>query len=77
MKRFAKTAKGIAFLLVLSMLLPSVTAFAEHAPWDCPTPGCGRTGNKGNYCGNCGHPAPWKEDGGTAGGRDKTVSVGE
>ena len=37
------------------------TAIGGHAPWDCPAPGCGRTGNKGNYCGNCGHPAPWME----------------
>ena len=59
MKKSAQTAKGIAFLLVLGMLLASLTAFSEHAPWDCPEPGCGRTGNRGNYCGYCGHPAPW------------------
>ena len=62
MNNSARTAKGIAFLLVLSMLLPSAAAFPEYAPWDCPTPGCGRTGNRGNYCGNCGHPAPWMEE---------------
>ena len=37
-----------------------ITATAEHAPWDCPE--CGRTGNTGNYCGGCAHPAPWIED---------------
>lgn len=61
MNKSAQTAKGIAFLLVLSMLLPSLAAFSEHAPWDCPTPGCGRKENRGNYCGGCGHPAPWME----------------
>ena len=35
------------------------TATAGLAPWDCP--GCGRTGNTGNYCGRCAHPAPWIE----------------
>ena len=77
MKRFPQKAKVIVFLLVLSMLLPSLTAFSEHAQWDCPEPGCGRNGNRGNYCGNCGHPAPWMEEDGTSGGRKTTVSVGE
>ena len=62
MKRFALTAKWSAFLLAICMLLHSVTAFSEHSPWDCPTPGCSRTGNKGNYCGSCGQPAPWLWD---------------
>ena len=77
MKRFAQTAKRIAFLLVLCMMLTALAAFSEHAPWDCSTPGCGRTGNKGNYCGNCGRPAPWMEGTETAGSKKTTVSVGE
>ena len=28
-----------------------------EGPWDCPK--CGRTGNMGNFCGSCAHPAPW------------------
>ena len=43
----------IAFMLICA-LLPS--AFAEQETWDCPV--CGRNGNKGNYCGNCGEPRP-------------------
>ena len=35
------------------------SATAEHVPWDCPNPECGRTGNIRNYCGGCGYPAPW------------------
>ena len=62
MNKSAQTSKGIAFLLVLCMMLTSLAAFSEHAPWNCPTPGCGRTGNRGNYCGSCGHPAPWMEN---------------
>ena len=38
-----------------------VTAVAEHAPWDCSE--CGRTGNTGQYCGGCSHPAPWMDEG--------------
>lgn len=34
-------------------------ALGEHEVWDCPN--CGRTGNKGNYCGSCAHPAPWMD----------------
>ena len=32
---------------------------SEATSWDCPE--CGRTGNTRNYCGGCGHPAPWME----------------
>ena len=42
-----------AFTLI-SIIIP---AYGEHEPWDCPD--CDRTGNKGNYCGECGHPSPW------------------
>ena len=54
-----KTARNLILrLTVLVMVLVSVTAFGlgERAQWDCP--GCGKTGNTGNFCGNCGQPAP-------------------
>lgn len=49
-------------LLVFILLFVSILCFAaysEHEPWNCPE--CGRTGNTGNYCGGCAHPAPWLE----------------
>lgn len=54
MNRFFK-----AFLLTMVLLLTVLNAYGEHSVWDCP--GCGRTGNTGNYCGTCAHPAPWIE----------------
>ena len=39
------------------LVLLSLSVFGERSPWDCPE--CGRTGNTGNYCGGCAHPAPW------------------
>ena len=48
----------VAFvLLVLTTLAIIIPVHGEHEPWDCPD--CDRTGNKGNYCGECGYPAPW------------------
>lgn len=47
----------LALVLFLSVALSPCTA--EHAPWDCPE--CEREGNTGNFCGGCGHPAPWME----------------
>ncbi len=41
-------------LLLMSLLSNS---FSGQVLWDCPE--CGRTGNAGNYCGGCAHPAPW------------------
>lgn len=43
-------------LIVFCIVLP---ALCENTAWDCPE--CGRTGNTGNYCGSCAHPAPWIE----------------
>lgn len=49
-------------LLVIFTLLILIASFClgEGYPWDCS--GCGRTGNTGNYCGSCAHPAPWIEN---------------
>ena len=57
-----KISKKIILALIISLLfvyslLP--TAFCELSAWNCPA--CGRTGNTGNYCGSCAHPAPWTE----------------
>ena len=60
MKRFI--SKSIicyitAVFIVILFVIPTV--LCEHVAWDCPN--CGRTGNTGNYCGGCAHPAPWME----------------
>ena len=39
---------------MICMIIP---AYSENTAWDCPE--CGRTGNTGNFCGKCAHPAPW------------------
>ena len=44
-------------LIVWVTLLIIPAALCEQSVWDCPE--CGRTGNTGNYCGGCAHPAPW------------------
>ena len=49
-------ALTMVFLLACSLIL---SALGEQSVWNCPD--CGRTGNIGNFCGGCGHPAPWKE----------------
>ena len=52
--------RTIVFLAALILVVSSgLSAVRAEGTWDCPTPGCGRTGNRGNYCGGCGHPAPW------------------
>ena len=44
-------------MAVLLAIMPIMqAAFCESAAWDCP--GCGKTGNTGNFCGNCAHPRP-------------------
>ncbi len=43
--------------IVVFFILPM--SLGEQSVWDCPE--CGRIGNTGNYCGGCGHPAPWLE----------------
>ena len=51
--------KRIAIILFLIMcVLSSYSSVAARDPWNCPNPDCGRTGNTGNFCGNCGHAAP-------------------
>ncbi len=49
---------------LVSLMLVIILSFwgsadADQSSWDCPE--CGRTGNTGNYCGGCAHPAPWAE----------------
>lgn len=52
-----KRESGVIFIAVLLMaIMFACCAFAEGIAWNCPE--CGRTGNKGNYCGACGHAAP-------------------
>lgn len=48
------------WMTIVIMLIGSIfPAQAETEIWDCIE--CGRNGNTGNYCGSCGHPAPWIE----------------
>lgn len=49
----------VAIAICAVCILLSSYSFAENYAWDCPE--CGRTGNTGNYCGGCAHPAPWTE----------------
>ena len=44
-------------VLVLAIFTFILTASCEQTVWDCPE--CGKTGNAGNFCGKCAHPAPW------------------
>ena len=44
----------IAFLLILLMVFGAAEAFAET--WTCPA--CGKTGNDGQFCPNCGSAKP-------------------
>lgn len=46
----------VSIICIVFFLTTSI-ALGEHEVWDCPA--CGRTGNTGNYCGACAHPAPW------------------
>ena len=55
MKRLSIQILTLMFFIVIISI--EVPALSEHEPWDCPE--CGRTGNTGNYCGGCAHPAPW------------------
>lgn len=48
--------KCMLLVTVLLLVFLSLSAFGERSPWDCPE--CGRTGNIGNFCGGCAHPAP-------------------
>ena len=49
----------IKAILISALLLITPIAPSEQTAWDCP--GCGRKGNTGNFCGGCGHSAPWLE----------------
>ena len=46
----------LAIVMTLMLFLVTTGAVGEQNLWDCP--GCGKTGNTGNFCGKCGHPAP-------------------
>lgn len=48
--------KVLSAILVVLMMIPVLSAAGESPEWVCPE--CGRTGNTGNYCGNCAHPSP-------------------
>lgn len=50
----------IMTILLLAIVFVLNTSLCERSAWDCPE--CGRTGNTGNYCGGCAHPAPSKEE---------------
>ena len=53
MKRFEK---GAVYALILALLLVYVSAGAESEYWICEN--CGRGGNNGNFCTNCGAARP-------------------
>ena len=56
-----RVTKALCFLIVLLMLLMGCcfgNAERDNS-WDCPN--CGRTGNIGNFCGECAYPAPVSE----------------
>ena len=48
--------RGLSFtLLVILLVNLCICATADGASWTCS---CGKTGNTGNYCPNCGAPSP-------------------
>ena len=51
--------RALAAFLSLLIVFSVFSVYAEKYAWDCPD--CERKGNTGNYCGGCGHPAPWIE----------------
>lgn len=58
---FGMWERLLAVVMTLVLLLLTTNVIGEQNQWDCS--GCGRSGNAGNYCGSCGHPAPWIETG--------------
>ena len=51
--------KRVTSFLLLTVLLLSIVGVAHAETWTCPS--CGRTGNTGNFCPNCGKSKPdWK-----------------
>jgi len=73
MRRYRVALVGI-LLCCLSVALFCGVGRAEKVPWDCPE--CGRTGITRNYCGGCGHPAPWIEGESEKLSRDDFSKVG-
>lgn len=49
--------KVLSIVVGMIILVGISIVNAEYSTWNCPQ--CGRTGNTGNYCGGCAHPAPW------------------
>lgn len=54
-----KLKQTTAAVIALMLICAAFIAHGESNTWDCPE--CGRSGNTGNYCGGCAHPAPWVE----------------
>ena len=52
-----KVKQILAVMAVIIMICTILPTHGENAVWTCPE--CGKTGNIGNYCGKCQHPAPW------------------
>lgn len=50
---------GFLIAVIFGIMSLTLCLAEEHYEWDCPE--CDRTGNTGNFCGQCGHPAPWLE----------------
>ena len=48
-----KKYRILAFVIALTWVF-TVSALGENNAWDCPE--CGKKGNTGNFCGNCGYP---------------------
>ena len=59
MNRHMQQALSLMMTLLLFCTLLPAHAAEEHYAWDCPNGD--RTGITSNFCGGCGHPAPWKE----------------
>lgn len=57
MLKITRRLISVAIAICAVCILLSSYSFAENYAWDCPE--CGRTGNTGNFCGGCAHPAPW------------------
>lgn len=72
MNTFIKTTTTVLAIILLFAILP---VSCESYAWNCPD--CGRTGNTGNYCGGCAHPAPWIEEAASSISALKAVKVGD
>ena len=61
-----KTFRAVAIVMavLLGVMAFTFSACGENSVWNCPE--CGKTENTGNYCGGCGHPAPWLDAGESA-----------